>query len=224
MNIAKPVTLITLFFASLVPALHAQNGSGTLRLLEQKQVGGSVSNATPGEDGAPAGAPVPEKDPLPWSRSDLVLRGRIPPGSTIEATISYKALSWWPLENTSKHIVGVIDEAQGTYRLHLPAVRDSLVMRDLEFCELKITVPDGAGGRRSFVKSLTSDTGLLASSVALVHATRLAIAPIGGRDTVQRTDREWVDREGFIFFYFERGRPGNHRLDIELAGPVLTVP
>ncbi len=44
MNIARPVTLITFFFASCVPALQAQTGSGTLRLLDQEQIGGSVSS------------------------------------------------------------------------------------------------------------------------------------------------------------------------------------
>lgn len=219
-RVTNAVIFIMLCWLAIAPVrAQTPEEATTLDLLGQHGTGGAVSQAITMQGPVGTGTTVPENDPLPWGRSDLVLRGRALPGMTIQATVWYRALTWLPIGDTTQIIQGTVDEASGTYRLHVPAIRDRLVMRDIIGGELKILVPDPSGeGRIVYVRSLTSTPSLLPDSVPFSEARTLRLGRRGSRGAVVRIDGERIEDRDYTFLHLTAGRPGNHRLDVELDG------
>lgn len=214
--------------AALLPV--DEPGQGMSLLHQTAAGGGSTSTEEPAstvsapssDTGTPAPAtsgPVPERDPEPSGRSDLVLRGRGIPGMKIRGEVIYSPITYLPfIRDYGQRVNGRV-EADGTYRLHIPAVRDRLVMYDIRSVNLVILAPRPDGnGTLWQERSATLEIGE-PGTIPFADLQMILLEPIQDKLSVMKRDGTRVARDDFSFYSFVKGRPGNHVIDIAYDAP-----
>lgn len=160
--------------------------------------------------------PAPEDAP-PAGPEDLVIEGRGVPGMKVEALTTYKNGFF---HESFKKLHHARVSPEGNYMLHIPKIpkEPGKTLTDIHSIELTFRVPRDGAPWLDLTKAASSDWWD-PSTISFGDIQMLIASPVRDELVVMKNDGRRTHIEDFLFFYFEKGRPGSHRIDIAIDAP-----